>query len=72
MLKMVFIVGVLFAAAAGIALLIVDRRSAHRRRTGRSRREGDYAERQANWRTYLQVNQHRKVRRITDERAPED
>lgn len=67
MLKLLFLLAIAIAACVALILLITSRRQRHRRRLSRARREGDYAERQSQWRNYLSRNQSRRMRRITDQ-----
>lgn len=67
MLKLLFLLAIVIATGAAVGLLVASRRNRHRRRLSRARREGDYAERQSQWRTYLSLNQGRRTRRITDQ-----
>lgn len=72
MLKLLFLLAAAAAAVITLVVLIQDRRKRLRRRVSRTRREGDYAERQSQWRRYLSLNQRRKTPRITDQRDRQD
>ncbi|WP_159868163.1 hypothetical protein [Novosphingobium sp. 9U] len=66
-MKLLFLLAIVVAIGTSFVVLVISRRSRHRRRLSRARREGDYAERQSQWRSYLSLNQSRRTRRITDQ-----
>jgi Flp pilus assembly protein TadB len=72
MLLMLMMLAVAVATAVGIALLIIGWRHRQRRRLSRARREGDYAERQSTWSTYVGMNKSRRIRKLTDQSQPGD
>ncbi|MBB4857634.1 hypothetical protein HNO88_000945 [Novosphingobium chloroacetimidivorans] len=67
MLKLIFLLAIVMATGTVLVLLVMSRRNRHRRRLSRARREGDYAERQSQWRKYLSIDQSGPERRNTDQ-----